>query len=130
VRDEHVNVFVKIELDEEAIQGLFEARVNLIFWNAIALDVLIDFVLVVTVIAEGVEYLSQGQMGQTIRDLLWCEATAPKLNNRTDWRASAADNWLTAEYRGITGDIAVGRRDHSYLNTNCSIYAAVKCKRI
>src|SRR5271157_5623424 len=70
---------------------------------------LMDLLLMVAVIAECVEDLSQAQMRQPCRDGLRCQTLPPSLHDRPDWRAGTLDNWPTAKDLIIGDDVAMGR---------------------
>ena len=76
---------------------IFYQRVNQIFRDAIALDVRIDFVLMVAVITQRIEDLRERQVWQTLGDLFRRHAHPPDFYNCSNRRACAFDDWLTAQ---------------------------------
>src|SRR5262249_30619064 len=85
----------------------------------IALNVGIHFVLVVTVIAQGIKDLREREVGKTSGNFLWRNAHPPQLNNRSHRSTSVLDDGLAAEDTLIPDNITMLRRHYrmSFIHT-------------
>lgn len=72
---------------------------------AVALYVGVDFGLVVAIVAEGVEDLGEGEVGQVVGYLFGQSTLPPHLSEGTYGGARAFDNWLAAKYLVVGYDV-------------------------
>jgi hypothetical protein len=77
--------------------------------DAVLLDVSIDLRLVVGVVAQGIEDLGEGQMGEMRRNLLRGHTETPKLHDRSNGSPRANDDRLPAEDGVVPHDVSVLR---------------------
>src|SRR6185437_7495893 len=70
--------------------------------DAVALDILVDLVLVV---AQRIKHLRECEMRQVSRYRLRRDPLTPQLDNGANWRAGADDNWLAMQDAIISDNI-------------------------
>jgi len=73
--------------------------------DTIALDVTVDFLLMVVVVTERGERLREGEVGECARDFLWGRAHAPQFDEGANWRARAANDRFSTEDLIIDHDV-------------------------
>lgn len=81
----------------DSLLKVFHQWINQAFRDAIALDVRIDFVLVVAVITQRIEDLRKGLVWQALGDLFRRRAHSPYFYDCSNRRACAFDDWFTAQ---------------------------------
>src|SRR5438552_12057279 len=89
-------------------------RINQLLWHAIPLDMRVDFLLVVAVVTQCVEYLRESQMGKVNWDLFRGSTESPHFDDCSDWRARPLDNRFATQDPWIPYYVAVRCfHDHS-----------------
>jgi hypothetical protein len=73
--------------------------------NAIALDMRIDLVLVIAVVTQRVENLSQTQMRQMPANIFWRRGLSPQFDYRSDGCPRSPDNWLATQNLIAASDV-------------------------
>lgn len=81
--------------------------VNEVVGDFVPLDVLVDFRLMIAVIAERIKYLGQGQVRQAVWDFLGCHAQPPELDNRPDRGSRTADDRFARQNCRVPYDVAM-----------------------
>ena len=97
-------MFISAEIDEEAALFAF-AAIEEFFGYSVFLDARVDFIGVVGEIAEGVEDLAQGQVGQMGGNVFGQYAKAPVLDDGSYGRAGAFDDRFAAEDFVVSDDV-------------------------
>src|SRR5258706_5310918 len=98
--------------------------------NPVALDVSVDLLLMVAVVAERIEDLSEGEMGKPLGDLFGRDAEAPILDNGPNRCPRALYDGLAAEDLSVGDDVAVfrGRGHRSLLRWRISLRVACRSR--
>src|SRR5262245_42338861 len=95
---------------------------DLIITDPVSLDVGVDLVLMVAVVAERVEDRSERQMREAARDLLGRDAEAPVFDDGPHRRSRPLDDRLAAEDLRVCDDVAMfGCGRHLALSTGTAL---------
>src|SRR5260221_10765979 len=84
---------------------VFDARSDGLIRRPVALNVAGDFLLMIAEIAQRIENLCLGKVGEMIRDSLGRDPRSPEFHNRTDWRARPLNNGFAGENAVIADDV-------------------------
>src|SRR4051812_20803766 len=87
---------------------MLDQRVDFVFRNSIALDVVLNFHLVITEIAQRVKNLCHREVWQSLGNFFWRFSHAPKLDDGAHWRPRTSDYGFTAKNVAVFFDMGMG----------------------
>lgn len=111
VGDNHTYIFVEVQSGKQTtwihrLQST-HAFVDIFVRHSVAFNIRVDFLLMIAVVAESVEYLRERQVGQMRRNFFGCQSQPPILDDSPYRCPRPLDDGLPTEDIFIAHDIAI-----------------------